>query len=96
MRFFARSAPAVQEYLQNSALSSPAPSGEQTEQIRLGKAKAEARKMRMNIEEEDSVVVRQIEADVALQVIFHLVSSNFHFFCENLPDVGIGSAGSHS
>eukprot|EP00903_Cladosiphon_okamuranus_P005998 g5918.t1 len=36
-------------------------------QIRLGKLKAEARKTKMNIEEEDSVVVRQIEADVALQ-----------------------------
>lgn len=38
------------------------------DQIRLGKLKAEAMKTKMNIEEEDSVVVKQIEADVALQV----------------------------
>ncbi|CAM9784780.1 unnamed protein product [Pylaiella littoralis] len=36
-------------------------------QIRLGKLKALASKTKMNIEEADSVAVRQIEADVALQ-----------------------------
>lgn len=32
--------------------------------------------MKMKIEEEDSVVVRQVEADVALQVIYCLKPSN--------------------
>ncbi|CAB1116502.1 unnamed protein product [Ectocarpus sp. CCAP 1310/34] len=36
-------------------------------QIRLGKLKAEAKKTEMHIGEADSVAVRQIEADVALQ-----------------------------
>ena len=57
--------PARRDY---AALPSWSPPDKPTEQIRLGKLKAEARKTKMNIEEEDSVGVRQIEADVALQV----------------------------